>query len=132
VILGAYEGAHSPIDAPPMTFLHVTLQDGQRWIYRPSPGHAVAWAAVYCGRLLAPSPITTGEVAIFEQSEQPIDLVAEGETRFVIGSAPPHGHDLVLGKYSVHTSPQALLRGEAEIRRIGQRLLADGTLQPRT
>jgi hypothetical protein len=38
----------------------------------------------------------------------------------------------VLGNYSVHTSVAALLEGEAEIRRIGQRFLADGTLQPVT
>jgi hypothetical protein len=50
----------------------------------------------------------------------------------VIGSAAKHPHDLALGNYSVHTSTETLLRGEAEIRRIGQRLLADGTLQPLT
>jgi hypothetical protein len=33
-----------------------------------------------------------------------------------------HPHDLVLGYYSVHTSAKALAAGEAEIRRIGERL----------
>ena len=52
-----------------------------------------------------------------------------GATRFVIGSAPSDPHDLVLGNYSVHTSEEVLRRGEAEIRRIGQKLRADGTLK---
>ena len=45
---------------------------------------------------------------------------------FVLGSAPAHPHDLVLGNYSVHTSGRALRQGEEEIRRIGARLLAEG------
>jgi hypothetical protein len=47
----------------------------------------------------------------------------------VLGSAPKHPHDLVLGSYSVHTSIEALRQGEAEIRRIGQGLRANGTLR---
>jgi len=35
----------------------------------------------------------------------------------------------VLGSYSVHTSAKALEAGEAEIRRIGTRLRAEGRLQ---
>jgi hypothetical protein len=45
---------------------------------------------------------------------------------FVLGSAPPHRHELALGSYSVHTSAKALRQGEEEIRRIGARLLAEG------
>jgi redox-sensitive bicupin YhaK (pirin superfamily) len=132
VILGSYDGAKSPIAAPPMTYLSVDLKAGERWSYHPSNGHTVAWVAVDKGTLRAPSPVAGGEVAIFEPSEQSLDFLAEGDTRFVLGSAAWHPHDLVLGNYSVHTSEEALLRGEAEIRRIGQRLLADGTLQPLT
>ena len=51
---------------------------------------------------------------------------ASVSTRFVIGSAVEHPHDLVLGTYSVHTSAEALRRGGEEIRRIGQRLRANG------
>jgi hypothetical protein len=47
----------------------------------------------------------------------------------VLGSAAKHPHDLVLGNYSVHTSREALREGEAEIRRIGQELRANGTLR---
>ena len=45
---------------------------------------------------------------------------------FVLGSAPPHRHELALGNYSVHTSAKALRQGEEEIRRIGARLVAEG------
>ena len=130
VILGAFGGAQSPIDAPPLTYLAVTLKAGERWSYQPPTGHDVAWVAVDKGTLRTPVPVAAGEVAIFESSESSIDFVAEGDTVFVLGSAAKHPHDLVLGSYSVHTSAEALLRGEAEIRHIGQRLLADGTLQP--
>ena len=132
VILGAYGGARSPIDAPPMTYLSVSLKAGERWSYQPPEGHSVAWVAVDEGTLRTPSLVTRGSIAIFEPSEQSIDFVAEGNTRFVLGSAAKHPHDLALGNYSVHTSVAALLEGEAEIRRIGQGLLADGTLQPVT
>ena len=44
----------------------------------------------------------------------------------MIGSATRHPHDLVLGNYSVHTSVEALRRGETEIRRLGAELRARG------
>jgi hypothetical protein len=86
----------------------------------------VAWVAVHEGVLRTSTPIRSGEIAIFEPSEASIDFVAEGDTVFVLGSAAPHRHELALGSYSVHTSPQALRQGEEEIRRIGGRLLAEG------
>jgi len=133
VILGAYGGAHSPIDAPPMTYLQVSLAPGEHWRYQPPPGHEVAWVAVAGGALHIPEGVAGrvagGAVAVFEPSEAAIDFVAEGPTRFVLGSAPPHRHPLVLGNYSVHTSPEALRRGEDEIRRIGRQLRAAGTLR---
>jgi redox-sensitive bicupin YhaK (pirin superfamily) len=132
VILGVHGGARSPIAAPPMTYLAVSLKAGEGWSYQPPRGHSVAWVAVDEGTLRTPAPVRPGEIAIFDPSEQPIDFVADGNTRFVLGSAAKHPHDLVLGNYSVHTSAEALLQGEAEIRRIGQRLLADGTLHPVT
>jgi hypothetical protein len=73
--------------------------------------------------------VPSGEIAIFEPSEQAIDFVAQDDTRFVLGSAARHPHDLVLGSYSVHTSVEALRRGHEEIRRIGRKLSADGVLR---
>lgn len=126
VILGAYGEAKSPIIAPPMSYLVVTLKDGERWTYKPPTGHDVAWVSLMDGALRTSSRITRGEVAIFERSEAPIDFIAEGDTRFVLGSAAQHPHDLVLGHYSVHTSADALRRGENEIRRLGRELRAQG------
>jgi len=129
VILGSYGGAHSPIDAPPLTYLQVSLAAGERWSYQPPSGHTVAWVAVADGALHTATRIPAGEVAIFEPSEAAIDFLAEGATRFVLGSAAPHPHELHLGNYSVHTSAAALRQGEDEIRRIGRQLKANGTLR---
>lgn len=129
VVLGTYGGVKSPIDAPPMTYLSVSLEPGQRWTYRPPKGHDVAWVAVHEGALQTTSTIPTGEIAIFEPSEQSVEFVAQGKTGFVLGSATKHRHDLVLGSYSVHTSVEALRTGQEEIRRIGRQLRDDGTLR---
>lgn len=126
VILGHYQGASSPIAAPPMTYLSVSLRDGEAWTFAPPAGHEVAWVAIMDGALRTPAPIQAGELAIFEPAETKIHFVAEGATRFVLGAAPPHPHELFLGSYSVHTSHEALARGEAEIRRIGRSLRAEG------
>jgi redox-sensitive bicupin YhaK (pirin superfamily) len=126
VILGSYSELKSPIDAPPMNYLVVSLKAGERWSYQPPAGHEVAWVAVHEGVLRAPTPVPSGEIAIFEPSQASIDFLAEGDTVFVLGSAPAHRHELALGSYSVHTSPNALRQGEEEIRRIGARLLAEG------
>jgi redox-sensitive bicupin YhaK (pirin superfamily) len=112
-----------------MTYLQVNLEPGEHWHYQPAPGHEVAWIAVAEGVLHAPARVLAGTVAVFEPSQDPIDFVAEGRTRFVLGSAAPHPHELSLGNYSVHTSAQALREGEAEIVRIGRELKANGTLR---
>jgi redox-sensitive bicupin YhaK (pirin superfamily) len=126
VILGSHGALTSPISAPAMNYLVVRLQAGQRWSYQPPQGHEVGWVAVHQGVLRTATPVRSGEIAIFEATQAPIDFVAEGDTVFVLGSAPPHRHRLALGSYSVHTSPAALRQGEEEIRRIGGRLLAEG------
>jgi redox-sensitive bicupin YhaK (pirin superfamily) len=129
VILGKYGRATSPIRAPAgMNYLHVSLKDGQRWRYTPPAGHTVAWLAIDKGSLLSPEPILAGQLAVFEESGGAIELEAVGDTSFVFGSAIKHPHPLVLGNYSVHTSRAALAQGEAEIDRIGRRLLAEGRL----
>jgi redox-sensitive bicupin YhaK (pirin superfamily) len=129
VILGSYGGATSPIDAPPMTYLQVNLEPGEHWRYQPARGHQIAWVAVADGALRTPAHVPGGAVAVLEPSGAAIDFVAEARTRFVLGSAAPHPYPLVLGNYSVHTSAEALRRGEDEIRRIGRQLRADGTLR---
>lgn len=126
VVLGQHEDAKSPIDAPPMNYLAVHLKDGERWVYQPPSGHNVAWASVLNGQLHTPTPIMAGELAVFEESEGAIEFMARGDARFVLGSAPKHPHELVLGSYSVHTNAEALRRGEDELRRLGRELSAAG------
>ena len=130
VALGSYGALHSPVRAPAtMNYLHVKLKDGERWRYEPPAGHTVAWAYPYSGHLETSGALAAGELAVFEESEQALEFSARGDTRFVLGSAVRHRHDLVLGYYSVHTSAKALQQGEAEIERIGRRLKAEGRLK---
>ena len=130
VLLGRYGDARSSIDAPSaMAYLSVRLADGERWRYTPAEGHTVAWVAVASGRLTAGEPIDAGELVAFAPSSEAIDFTAAGDTTFVLGSAVPHPHALVMGTYSVHTSQEALRQGEAEIRRLGMRLRENGQLR---
>lgn len=130
VLLGRYGNAESAISVPSeMTYLAVTLKNGEHWRFTPPAGHTVTWLAVSTGRLQSSGSVSTGEMAVFEESEQAIDFLADGPTTFVLGSAVKHPHALVTGYYSVHTSKEALAQGEAEIERIGERLRRDGLLR---
>ena len=124
VILGRYGEANSPVRAPSgVNYLDVRLKDGESWEYQPAAGHNVAWVYPHQGSLRAEGePVARNELAVFEEGQSTLRFEAKGDTSFVLGSAVKHPHDLVLGYYSVHTSPQALAAGEAEIRRIGERL----------
>src|SRR5947207_2398389 len=105
VILGRHGWTRSPIRAPAgINYFHVRLKDGARWRYAPPEGHTVAWLAIDQGGLRSPAPIRAGELGVFEESDGAIELEADGDTSFVLGSAIKHPHQLVLGYYSVHTS----------------------------
>ena len=104
------------------------LKDGERWQYSPPDGHTVAWLAVDKGPLISTETIREGELAVFEESDDAIEVRAVGDTSFVFGSAIKHPYPLALGDYSVHTSDEALARGEAEIRRIGDVLRVMGRI----
>jgi redox-sensitive bicupin YhaK (pirin superfamily) len=129
LLLGSYGGATSAIPpVAPINYLGVTLEDGECWQYQPPPGHDVAWIAVNRGELQLPDAVGPGWLAIFEKGEAPIEFKAVGKTEFVLGSALKHPYDLVLGSYSVHTSEEALHKGEAGIRRVGAKLAKAGQL----
>jgi hypothetical protein len=68
-------------------------------------------------------------LAVFEESNNAIAIQADTASRFVLGSAAKHPHELVLGHYSVHTTQEALEAGESEIQRIGHQLVTAGLLQ---
>jgi len=129
VVLGQYGDARSAIQAPAgINYFHVRLKGGQRWRYAPPAEQTVAWLAVDKGRLQTTEAIDEGWLAVFEESSGAIEVLADDDTSFVFGSASKHPHPLVLGYYSVHTNAEALARGEAEIRRIGEGLRAAGRL----
>lgn len=123
VIVGNYGGAQSPVPAPEgINYLLVTLRPGERWTYQPPAGHSVGWLALAKGRLDAGTSIGNGEMVVFAAGETPITLEASGgqDAVFVLASAVPHPHDLHMGYYSVHTSAQALEKGERRIAELGR------------
>jgi redox-sensitive bicupin YhaK (pirin superfamily) len=130
VIVGSHGCAKSAILAPErINYLDVQLAAGERWVYQPPLGHVVAWLAVSDGELRTPEPVSAGELVVFEESNGALFIQAKAASRFVLGSAAKHPHDLVLGDYSVHTTPAALVAGETEIQRIGHQLAAAGLLR---
>jgi redox-sensitive bicupin YhaK (pirin superfamily) len=129
VLLGSYGGVSSPLKAPsPINYLAVRLKAGETWRYHPPAGHDVAWIGLASGSLAVPEPIEPGELVAFDKSNQAIDFHAEEDSEFVLGSAASHPHDLVLGYYSVHTSPAALDTAERHIAEIQTRLRKEGVL----
>jgi redox-sensitive bicupin YhaK (pirin superfamily) len=129
VLLGRYGNASSEIPAPaPINYLSVSLKAGERWTYQPPEQHTVGWTAVSRGSLRSPEALQAGELAAFEESNEPIPFHAETDVELVVGSAVKHPHDLVLGYYSVHTSAAALRDGEARIQQIANQLRAEGRL----
>jgi redox-sensitive bicupin YhaK (pirin superfamily) len=130
LILGEYEGAKSPVRAPiGLNYFVVTLQPGERWSYQPPKNHEVAWVAIGRGALNVGQLISNGDLAIFEPGSSAaiaFEGAASTATTFVLGSAVPHRHELHLGSYSVHTSSEALVTGERNIREIKRALDAAG------
>ena len=127
VLLGSYRGVSSPLIAPaPINYLAVRLKAGETWRYQPPADHDVAWIALASGSLAVPDPVQAGEMVAFDKSATAIDVRAEADSEFVLGSAAHHPHDLVLGYYSVHTSPKALEVAERHIMEIRARLGSEG------
>jgi redox-sensitive bicupin YhaK (pirin superfamily) len=129
VLLGSYGGASSLLKTPSsINYLAVRLKAGETWRYQPPADHDVAWIALASGSLAVPEPIEPGEMVAFDKSNHAIDIRAEADSEFVLGSAASHPHDLVLGYYSVHTSPAALETAERHITEIQSRLREEGVL----
>jgi redox-sensitive bicupin YhaK (pirin superfamily) len=129
VVVGTHGGSTSSLKAPAsLNYLAVRLRAGEFWRYQPAIDHTVGWVAVSTGGLRVPETVEAGELAIFEPSTDAIAFQAEADSEFVVGSAAPHVHDLVLGQYSVHTSPATLRAGERRLTEIQHRLQSEGRL----
>jgi len=130
VILGSHGRVKSAISAPEnINYLDVQLAAGERWTYEPPLHHEVAWLAVSDGTIRTPEPVSAGEFVAFEESNGALSIQADRASRFVLGSAARHPHDLILGRYSVHTTRAALVAGESQIQLIGKQLIAGGLLR---
>jgi redox-sensitive bicupin YhaK (pirin superfamily) len=129
VLLGSYGSASSAIVSPsPINYLAVRLKAGERWRYQPPTGHTVLWTAVASGTVSVPDELRHGDLAAFEHSSEAVEFEAQTDVEFVLGSAVPHKHDLVLGSHSVHTTPTALLDAQAHLSAIRTRLVQEGRL----
>ena len=129
VLLGSYGSATSAIVSPsPINYLSVRLKAGERWRYEPPTGHTVLWAAVASGTVSVPDELRQGDLAAFEPSDKAVEFEARTDTEFVLGSAVPHKHDLVLGSHSVHTTPATLRDAQAHLAAMRTRLVQEGRL----
>ena len=129
VVVGSYGNTASELDpGASLNYLAVTLRAGESWSYEPPAGHLTGWMAVAKGRLGEPGGVRAGDLVVFEPSETRIDITAETDAEFVIGSGVPAPYELALGTYSVHTSAESLADGERHIVEIGQRLRVQGLI----
>jgi redox-sensitive bicupin YhaK (pirin superfamily) len=127
ILLGSYGSAASSIVPPsPINYLAVRLKAGERWRYEPPSGHTVLWAAVLSGTISVPDELRQGELAAFDQSGEAVEFVAKTDAEFVLGSAAPHKHDLVLGSHSVHTTRAALRNAQVHISALRTQLVNEG------
>ena len=129
VLLGSHGSASSPIASPaPINYLGVRLRAGARWRYEPPTSHTVLWTAVASGTVSVPDELEYGDLVAFEPSSKAVEFEARTDTEFVLGSAVPHKHDLILGSHSVHTTSAALRDAQAHISAIRTRLVQEGRL----
>ncbi len=129
ILLGSYQQYSSLIKPPAdINYFHLTLKKDEEFIYHPPKNHAVAWFFVHKGNIRCDDAQITKQIAILEQNEAPIKLTALGDSALILGTAPLHDYPLVMGRYSVHTSHDALELGEAQIMKIGRELQNKGII----
>lgn len=120
VILGAWEGLNSPIDAPPeTTLLDIALPAGAQWTFAPPKGQELCWLAVHKGALrYGEETASAGDLLVFEDGAESLEFASSTDAGFIIGSAHRSPYPLHIGNHSVHVSAEALVAGEAEIARL--------------
>jgi redox-sensitive bicupin YhaK (pirin superfamily) len=119
VVLGQMGGARSRIvHAPPdVNYFHVQLRDGQSWRYAAPDRHNVTWLAVDRGsvRLEEDGRVSREQIALFGQSRGVIELQAEGETSFVLGSARQDSNAVMQsGRLPIDTAVEAFVSSEMQ------------------
>ena len=119
VVLGQIGRARSRIGhAPPdVNYFHVRLKDGQRWRYAAPDGHNVTWLAVDRGglRLEEDGRVLPEQVALFGRSRGLIEVQAEGESSFVLGSARQDSNAVMQsGRLPIDTTVEAFVASEVD------------------
>jgi len=119
VLLGQIGRARSRIGhAPPdVNYFHVRLKDGQRWGYTAPDGHNVTWLAVDRGglRLDEDGRVLREQVALFGRSPGVIEVQAQGESSFVLGSARQDSNAVMQsGRPPMDTTVEAFVPSEME------------------
>jgi len=119
VVLGQIGRARSRIGhAPPdLNYFHVRLKDGQRWRYAAPDGHNVTWLAVDRGACAwrRDGRVLREQVALFGRSPGVIEVQAEGESSFVLGSARQDSNALMQsGRLPIDTTVEAFVPGEMD------------------
>jgi hypothetical protein len=117
VLLGSYGSASNALAGLQANSEIVNRRRGHDGAGATSPRRATpsSGSPSHRASCLPPDELRRGDLAAFEPSNQAVEFEALSDTEFVLGSAVPHGHDLVLGYYSVHTSQDALRDAEAHI-----------------
>jgi redox-sensitive bicupin YhaK (pirin superfamily) len=91
VVLGAFGRARSRVRHAPadLNFFHVRLKDRQDFRYAAPDGHDVSWLAVDRGslQLHEGERVLWEQIAVFRDFVGVIEVQADGETSFVLGSA---------------------------------------------
>jgi redox-sensitive bicupin YhaK (pirin superfamily) len=128
VALGQLGRARSPLTHAPLdiNYFHVRLKDGQCWRYAAPDGHNVTWLAVDRGgvRLQEDGRVLREQIALFADSQGVIELRADGETSFVLGSARRSSHPLVaVEDCPIDTNPAPV---ERQAPSVGRRLRVQG------
>jgi len=129
VLMGSHDGVQSPVPAPfDANYFWVELMAGENWQYEPPVSHNLAWVFSQSGMLEVSGSTLERELAVFAPGNEAITFHAENACAFLVGSAKRSSHELSLGNYSVHTTPEALTRGEFRIAELGRELKALGKI----
>jgi redox-sensitive bicupin YhaK (pirin superfamily) len=127
VVLGKLGRARSPLAHAPsdINYFHVRLKDGQCWRYVAPDGHNVTWIAVDRGAVRLPQDgrVFRHQIALFGDSRGVIEVRAEGESSFVLGSARRVSSALVPGScHPIDTTPASFVPRGSKASVLGRRL----------
>jgi len=129
VLAGSYGEARSPIETPyPFNYFEVSL-DGSGWSFQPPSDHDVAWLYVSEGEVrVRETTVPAGHLLVFDGSSGCLEVAAAGAANFVVGTAAAFSHDIVFGRFSMHTSEAALQSGLQRVRELAGGLRAAGKI----